>query len=114
MVIQATGPPGRAVTMTSTRRPKRLVEEEFRSRQQIASLCESMTLLVRPLARSISVSEGSPRSLSPSPHRISVSLSLLFYPPSPPSPEEGEQLTVRTKPRSQLQILHERQSLSPD
>jgi thiol-disulfide isomerase/thioredoxin len=46
LVIQATGLPGRTVTIT--RRPKKLVEEEFRFRQQIAAVCESTHLLVRP------------------------------------------------------------------
>jgi thiol-disulfide isomerase/thioredoxin len=46
LVIQATGLPGRTVTIT--RRPKKLVEEEFRFRQQIAAVCESSHLLVRP------------------------------------------------------------------
>ena len=45
-MIQATGLPGRTVTIT--RRPKKYVEEEFRFRQQIAAACESMQLLVRP------------------------------------------------------------------
>lgn len=46
LVIQATGLPGRTVTIT--RRPKKLVEEEFRFHQQIAAVCESSHLLVRP------------------------------------------------------------------
>lgn len=43
-VVQATGLPGRTVRVW--RRPKKLVEEEFRLRQRIAALVESLRLLV--------------------------------------------------------------------
>lgn len=48
-VIQCTGLPGRTVSVI--RRPKKLVEAEFRFRQQISSLCESLHLLVPPSSK---------------------------------------------------------------
>ena len=45
-VVQSTGLPGRVVSVT--RRPKKLVEAEFKFRQKIASTCESLHLLQRP------------------------------------------------------------------
>lgn len=43
-VIQGTGLPGRTVRVI--RRPKKIVEEEFRLRQRMASLIESLRLMV--------------------------------------------------------------------
>lgn len=44
--------------MTVIRRPKKLVEAEFRFRQHIASQCESLQLLVPPVQRKKEVEDA--------------------------------------------------------